>query len=59
MRSIISSSRSIRIGWRPLYRGEQLIGVFDLDSPLLDRFDADDQHGLEAIATAYLDSLEK
>jgi GAF domain-containing protein len=41
----------------PLYRGEQLVGVFDLDSPLLDRFDADDQAGLETLATIYLDAL--
>ncbi len=42
----------------PLMKGERLVGVFDLDSPQLDRFDADDQRGLEAIAAAYLDSLE-
>ena len=41
----------------PLYRGERLVGVFDLDSPELDRFDADDQAGLEAIARAFLDTL--
>ncbi len=41
----------------PLYRGEQLVGVFDLDSPQLDRFDADDQRGLEALAQAFLDTL--
>ncbi|MFN3311699.1 MAG: GAF domain-containing protein [Thermomonas sp.] len=41
----------------PLYRGEALIGVFDLDSPLPARFDGDDQRGLEAIAAAYLESL--
>ncbi|TZF86699.1 GAF domain-containing protein [Cognatilysobacter lacus] len=34
-----------------------LIGVFDLDSPEPDRFDADDQSGLEAIARAFVDSL--
>jgi GAF domain-containing protein len=42
----------------PLYRGDALVGVFDLDSPQLDRFDADDQHGLEAIAAAYIETLE-
>ncbi len=42
----------------PLYRGEQLVGVFDLDSPQLDRFDADDQRGLEALAQAFLDTLK-
>lgn len=31
----------------------RLIGVFDLDSPKFDRFDADDQAGLEAIARAF------
>ncbi len=41
----------------PLYQGERLVGVFDLDSPVLDRFDADDQAGLEAIARAFLDTL--
>ncbi|TCZ82845.1 GAF domain-containing protein [Lysobacter sp. N42] len=34
-----------------------LVGVFDLDSPEPDRFDEDDQHGLEALARAFLDSL--
>lgn len=42
----------------PLYRGDQLVGVFDLDSPDLDRFDAEDQRGLEAIAQAFVDSLD-
>ncbi|AXK72710.1 GAF domain-containing protein [Lysobacter sp. TY2-98] len=34
-----------------------LIGVFDLDSPEPDRFDVDDQRGLEAIAHAFVASL--
>ncbi|MGH8085377.1 MAG: GAF domain-containing protein [Lysobacter sp.] len=41
----------------PLFSGDTLIGVFDIDSPAPDRFDADDQHGLEALARAYLESL--
>ncbi len=41
----------------PLVRGGELIGVFDLDSPEPDRFDADDQSGLEAIARAFEESL--
>ncbi|MGQ4661082.1 GAF domain-containing protein [Lysobacter sp. F6437] len=41
----------------PLYSGDTLVGVFDIDSPEPDRFDADDQRGLEAIARAYLESL--
>jgi len=36
----------------------ELIGVFDLDSPVQDRFDVDDQHGLESIARAFVESLE-
>ena len=41
----------------PLVRDGELLGVFDLDSPDPDRFDADDQDGLEAIAAAFIESL--
>ncbi|AVQ08298.1 TPA: GAF domain-containing protein [Xanthomonas vasicola pv. zeae] len=41
----------------PLVKGDVLIGVLDLDSPELDRFDADDQRGLEAIAQLFVDAL--
>ena len=41
----------------PLYDGDTLVGVFDLDSPLLARFDADDQAGLEQIAAVFVGSL--
>jgi len=41
----------------PLFLGEQLVGVFDLDSPELDRFDADDQAGLESLARAFMETL--
>ena len=41
----------------PLYDADTLIGVFDLDSPVLDRFDAEDQAGLERIARIFMDSL--
>jgi len=41
----------------PLFKDGQLFGVFDLDSPIPARFDANDQRGLEAIAQVYLDSL--
>ena len=41
----------------PLFKGDALVGVFDLDSPQLDRFDAQDQAGLEAVAQCYLESL--
>ena len=41
----------------PLYRGDTLVGVLDLDSPELARFDVVDQQGLEAIAQAFLDAI--
>ena len=41
----------------PLLHGAELVGVFDLDSPQPDRFDADDQAGLEAIAKIFVESL--
>jgi GAF domain-containing protein len=42
----------------PLYdAGDRLIGVLDIDSPVPDRFDADDQAGIEAIALCYVRSL--
>lgn len=41
----------------PLVRDGELIGVFDIDSPERDRFDADDQQGLETLAGIYADSL--
>ncbi len=41
----------------PLVVNGELFGVLDLDSPLPDRFDADDQAGIEAIAQAFVASL--
>ncbi len=41
----------------PLFKGDTLIGVFDLDSPVLARFDAEDQAGLEAIAAVFVEAL--
>ena len=41
----------------PLLDGDRLIGVLDLDSPILDRFDPTDQTGLEALARAWVASL--
>lgn len=41
----------------PLLHGDELIGVFDIDSPLPDRFDDEDQRGIEAIAQAFMASL--
>ena len=42
----------------PLFEGERLLGVFDLDSPVPDRFDAEDQRGLEALAAIFVESLQ-
>lgn len=41
----------------PLVRDGELLGVFDLDSPLPARFDEDDQRGLEAIAATFVATL--
>ena len=41
----------------PLFVGDTLIGVFDLDSPVPGRFDVDDQYGLETIARVFIESL--
>ena len=38
----------------PLFRGEEVIGVLDLDAPIPSRFDSDDQRGIEAIASIYM-----
>jgi GAF domain-containing protein len=40
----------------PLIRGEQLIGVLDLDSPLLGRFDEEDAKGLNELVALFLES---
>jgi L-methionine (R)-S-oxide reductase len=41
----------------PLVRDGELIGVFDLDSPRVGRFDEDDQRGLETIAQVFVGAL--
>ena len=41
----------------PLVKDGQLIGVFDLDSPRVGRFDEDDQRGLETIAEVFVGAL--
>jgi L-methionine (R)-S-oxide reductase len=43
----------------PLVVGDRLIGVFDLDSSLLDRFDAEDRVGLESLVGVFLDTICK
>lgn len=37
----------------PLYRGETLIGVLDIDSPVTDRFSATDETGIVALARLF------
>ena len=41
----------------PLLHGDTLVGVFDLDSPELARFDADDQAWLEYIAAVFVEAM--
>lgn len=41
----------------PLVRGDELIGVLDLDSPKFSRFDAQDQAGLEQVVAALLKAI--
>ena len=42
----------------PLHRNGAVIGVLDIDSPLLDRFSAEDQAGLEAFARVLEETAE-
>lgn len=42
----------------PLVVRDRVIGVLDIDSPVADRFDADDQAGFEALGRIFLDSLQ-
>lgn len=41
----------------PLVRGNELIGVLDIDSPKFARFDAQDQAGLEKVVAALLQAI--
>lgn len=41
----------------PLIRNGEVLGVLDIDSPVLDRFDEEDQRGLAALAELYIRSL--
>ena len=43
----------------PLFVDGQLLGVWDVDSPLPARFDRDDQAGMEALCAVYLASLSQ
>lgn len=38
----------------PLFRGDKIAGVLDLDAPIPARFDADDQRGVEMLAAIYM-----
>src|ERR1700761_7736241 len=42
----------------PLIKGDKVLGVLDLDSPIPSRFDAADQAGIEAIAALYVAACE-
>ncbi len=42
----------------PLLSGERVIGVLDIDSPLLHRFDEADQAGLEAMVQTFMDATD-
>ncbi len=41
----------------PLVKEDRLIGVLDLDSPRLARFDEEDQRGLETVAAIFVEAL--
>jgi len=41
----------------PLVRNGELIGVLDLDSPVKNRFDAEDERLLQKIADIFIHSL--
>jgi L-methionine (R)-S-oxide reductase len=43
----------------PLVDREQLIGVLDLDSPLLARFDDEDARGLNELVDIFIGSVHK
>ena len=42
----------------PIRRGEKVIGVLDIDSPVFDRFDEEDRSGLEAFVRVLEDSCD-
>lgn len=41
----------------PLFDGERLIGVWDVDSPQPARFDDEDRVGMEALCAVFMDSI--
>ena len=42
----------------PLVKDGEVVGVFDIDSPLLERFSDEDRAGLEAMVAAFLDATD-
>ena len=38
--------------------GDTLIGVWDVDSPVPGRFDAEDRIGMQVLCKVYMDSLQ-
>ncbi len=42
----------------PLIHNGQLLGVLDIDSPIINRFDADDQQALESLAALLLSASD-
>lgn len=42
----------------PLVRNGELIGVWDVDSPLLARFNPEDEAGMQALCTLFLESYK-
>lgn len=42
----------------PLIRNGELLGVMDIDSPIVGRFDVEDQNGLEAICQSLIEDLD-
>jgi L-methionine (R)-S-oxide reductase len=43
----------------PLLKGTELLGVLDLDSPVLGRFDDADRDGLETLVRIFIESLSR
>ena len=42
----------------PLIKGDQLIGVLDLDSPIYGRFDSEDEKGLNRLVSVFVETIE-
>lgn len=42
----------------PVIKNGELFGVFDIDSPIMNRFSEQDQQGLEALVAAFVDATD-